>query len=187
MKNPLIIFGITALFFTGCTNKTTLTYKPILEEKPKNNIEVKLLDFKDRRPAKDLIGHFRNEYGIPTVKLIARNDIAKWTSSSLREELERSGFTVKGYGSDVETEIRGDIYDLYCDTGGYYNGRMTIKLKVKRDGEIVFKKKYRAKEDNGFVWFTNAKSSTRAIEMNMQTINREIVDDLTRNVFGLSD
>ncbi|MDX8431537.1 MAG: YajG family lipoprotein [Candidatus Algichlamydia australiensis] len=186
MKSTILILGTITTLFTSCsTNRTTLTYEPLLEEQPKNSVVIKLLDFKDSRHAKDLVGHFRNDYNIPTVKLVARNDVVKWATSSLREELERSGYTVTGSGSNAETEIQGNIYDLYCDTGKHYNGRMTLKIKVKRDGKVIFKKKYRTAEDNGYVWYQNAKSSTRALEMNMQVMNREIIDDLNRNVFTL--
>lgn len=178
-----ILFLMIALFISGCAfgdRRTFLTYAPVLTSQPKNNITLKILPFEDKRTIKDTVGYSRNGYGMRCAKVIPENSVTEWIANALKSELTNAGYSIS---EEATTNmIEGEVFDVFCDTYMTYDGRINIKVVLKRDGKVAFDRGYSSHKSGGVNWAATAKTFAKTLEMNLQETIRQVVFDINKEL-----
>ncbi|AMK10404.1 hypothetical protein [Pseudodesulfovibrio indicus] len=127
----------------GCAsgNGIKLKYALISTDSPCAG-EVVVFKFEDKR-AKTVLGKTRDNQQITTL-----SDVADWVGWALFDELENAGCKPKYRATAImpgdDPVVTGEILALELNQTGVttYKGRIELRLKVTRGGEIVHLEKY---------------------------------------------
>lgn len=138
---PCLALVLTVL--TGCAagNGIKLKYALISTDSPCAG-EVVVFKFEDKR-AKTVLGKTRDNERITTL-----SDVSDWVGWALFDELENAGCKPKYRATAILPDdhfvVTGEVLALELNQTGVttYKGRVEVRLKVTRDGEIVHLEKY---------------------------------------------
>lgn len=177
----LLIFIFTS---SGCaltTRRPLLTYNPVLPMQPENNIAIRVVSFKDERKIKDTTGYVRNIYGMRMGKVVPQNDVIEWITDSLKSELKNAGYTVSDE-KNVPNIIEGSVFDILCDVYFTYDGRIALKVILKRDQKVALEKDYSIKKNCGPSMVGTTKAFGKTLEMILQEAFKQVIVDIDREL-----
>src|SRR5512139_2238412 len=152
----------------GCafgTREAMLRYPPTIEAdavpaaqaapapQPRT-IQIHLTAFNDQRQDKTLVGTVRNGFGMRTADVIATNSVPEWVSEALTSELHNTGYTVttRSEGSRSLAVLSGDIVNVFCDAYFTYEGKITLYVKLNKNGKDVLSRTYVGNGSAGMNW-----------------------------------
>jgi uncharacterized lipoprotein YajG len=185
-------FCVLAIFLTSCSTKTSLSYNPIIEERPKNHICVTVDSFQDTRSQPQKIGALRNGYGMPIVKITTDDDVPTWMKTALEEELANAGFTVINKEKEDTYYIKGSILRISSGTYLTYSGKISMEMTLNQGSNVLLKKQYTSKENDGRCWiltpFINsrrqASKCSKALSYSLQEIYKQFIADVNQEIYN---
>jgi len=180
----LAMIGIFIISSSGCalgTRRPFLTYTPILPAQAKNNITLRVAPFKDERKIKDTVGYARNVYGMRMAKVMPQNDVIEWITDSLKLELKNAGYAISDE-KNAPNIIEGSVFDILCDACFTYDGRIALKVILKRDQKVALEKDYSIKKGYGASWAGTSKAYGKALEMTLQDAFKQVIVDINKEL-----
>lgn len=183
-------FSLLAVFLTGCSTKTSLSYESVIQEQSKNDICVAVDSFQDSRSQPQKIGALRNGYGMPIVKITTDDDVPTWMKTALEKELKNAGYTITEEERESNYHIKGRILKLSSGTYFTYSGKISIEMTLNQDSKVILEKQYTSKENAGLCWqispFINsnkqAMKCSHALTLSLQDIYKEFVNDVNQQI-----
>jgi hypothetical protein len=133
------------------------------------------------RTIKDTVGYSRNGYGMRCAKVIPENNVNQWATDALKKELENAGYTVTGE-NDTQNVVDGAVFDIFCDTYMTYEGRVNVKVSLKKKGETIFDKNYSATQSGGVNWAATEASFAKTLELTLQEAIKQAVYDIDKGI-----
>ncbi|MBP9842287.1 MAG: hypothetical protein KBC64_07710 [Simkaniaceae bacterium] len=192
MKNSIKIIScsLLILFFTSCSTKTSLTYDPIIQEQPKNDICVSVDSFQDTRSKPQEIGALRNGYGMPLVKITTDDDVPMWMKVALEKELINAGYLITDKDNENVYHIKGKIIKVVSGTYFTYYGKIAIEMSLNKGEIVLLEKTYLSKENMGMCWQLSplinrtkqAIKCSNALEFNLQEIYRQFIENINQEL-----
>ncbi len=175
---------LSIFFLSGCafgTRRPLLIYTPVSVHQPKNNIEVKVNSFEDKRTITDTVGYSRNGYGMRCAKVVPENSVTDWVTNALKAELTNAGYAVSD-NENTANVIEGKAFDIFCDTFVTYEGRISLKLILKKNGTVVLEKDYSATKSGGLNWAATPASFAKTLEMTLQEVLKQALPDINKEL-----
>ncbi|MCD6539793.1 MAG: hypothetical protein J7K37_03735 [Candidatus Omnitrophica bacterium] len=185
IRNSVItVIIISVLFLSGCAlgvRRPFLTYTPILPPSGKNNITIKVVPFKDERKIKDTVGYVRNACGMRMAKVVPQNDVIEWVTNSLELELKNAGYTISEE-ENTPNVIEGSVFNILCDTYFTYDGRIALKVILKKDQKVVLENDYSVKRGGGVNLAASSGAFAKTLEMALQETLKQVVNDINEKL-----
>ena len=192
-----------AILLTGCafgTRQATLVYPPAgkslakvgapAEAKPEaRETKVLLVQFRDERSDKSVVGTVRNGFGMRTADVVSTNDISDWVTKSLRSELQARGLSVVSEAPPASADARsvtvsGEILNVFCDMYMSYTGQVSLVVRVSgKDGEI-FNKHYAGEGSAGLAVAATGESYAQSLALALSVALKKFVADLETGLAG---
>ncbi len=144
--------------------------------------QIVLLPFEDRRLRKEKIGDVLNGYGMKTAKVVASNDVGKWVNDAIALELEKAGYQVKRAEKNPETSaglvLSGEILRVFCTAYLSYEGEVSFRTTVKRNGKEILEKTYLGEGEAGLNWAATSKSYGETLSSALAIAISDLVHDI---------
>lgn len=194
---PLSFLAVILLLH-GCafgTRHVDLSYPPKNPERtgggvahaasaPAIGAQVILLPFENRRLKGDRIGDVLNGYGMKTAKVVAKNDVGEWISQAIVLELEKAGYEVQRMDALKEDAsnlvISGDILRVFCTAYLSYEGEVSFRVEVKKEGKELLHKTYLGEGGAGLNWAATADSYGESLSLALEMAVGEFVYDMAQ-------
>lgn len=181
MRRVICLF-VAVLMLDGCafgTRRPMLNYSVIMPSAPKNNIAIKVAEFKDDRTwSKEKVGDVKNGYGMRCADIVPQNSVTGWVTDALRKELVNAGFTVVE-NQEAANSVDGTVLEVYTDAVFNYGGRVRLNVMLKKDGKLVLTKEYNAQSNCGMNFACTAKSYGVALETALQEVMKQVIPDIS--------
>lgn len=180
-KNSLFYLLLVLFAISGCafgTRMPTLTYNTVLPPGSPKNVSIKVVSFEDKRQNKVEIGYIRNAYGMRCAKVISTNGVGEWITNALKAELLNAGYV---FSDDSKNLVSGDIIEVFCDTSFAYEGKIMVRVILKKGEEIILDKNYSAKEEE-MNWAATAGTITKVLEKTLQNVIKQVVFDINSKI-----
>lgn len=181
----------------GCafgTREATLIYPPtsdgdakvapdkVAKPEPREP-KIQLLQFRDERTEKNLVGTVRNGYGMRTADVIAKNSVTEWVTQALKLELQSRGFTVvtgapKEGGEAGTIVISGEILNVFCDMYFSYTGQVSLVVKVSNSAGELYRRHYAGEGSAGLAFAMTAESFAQSLSLALSSAIKKFVGDL---------
>ena len=181
-RQLLCVVAVMTVSFSGCafgTRRPTLGYTAIIPVRSPNNISIKVVQFEDVRPDKNIIGNVRNAWGIKTADVVTDTNISAWITDALKGELKNAGYTV--VESVTENQVQGEVMKVYCDAFLNYEGEVMIKVVLKKGNNTLLGKVYSGKSTD-LNWACTAKSYGVILERCLQQAMNQVISDVDRSL-----
>ena len=184
INKNLSFFLIIACFLfsiSGCafgTRRPTLTYSTALPPGSPKGVSIKVMSFEDKRNNKEEIGYIRNLYGMRCAKVISTNDISEWISNALKAELQNVGYSLS---DDAQNSVSGEVIEVFCDTSFAYEGKVMVRVILKKEDEVILDKNYSAKEEE-MNWAARAATITKVLEKTLQNLIKQVMFDINNKL-----
>jgi hypothetical protein len=172
-RGLLLCWGAILIFATGCafgTRHAQITYPPVGETENlaaappagSSRGRIALQPFQDGRGDKSLVGNVRNGLGMKTADVVCDNaDLAELVTYAVRTELRKAGYEVvdvKSSNSNGTLVLSGSLTEMYCDAYFAYDGRVTLSVRIERDGRQVLQGDFAGKGSVGMNWAATGSS-----------------------------
>ena len=187
-KKLALLLLICIVSLIGCafgTRRPTLTYTSVAAEQSSKNIKICLMPFNDKRTVTDTIGYSRNAYGMRCAKVIPTNNVADWVTQAMRTELEKAGYSVS-CGEGASNVIEGDIYEVFCDAYMSYEGRLGLRVVLKKSGETILDRSYSSKQNGGINWAATETAYATTLELTLRDTIMQVLRDMNNNGSSLT-
>ena len=174
------ILVLITVMASGCafgTRRPTLEYTSVIPARSSNNITLKVGQFEDNRPDKNIVGNVRNGWGIKTADVITDTNISEWITNALKSELKNAGYTI--VDANVGNELRGEVLKIYCDAFLNYEGEAMIKVVLKKDNNVLLDKVFSGKATD-LNWAATAKSYGTILQRSLQQAMIQVVAEVDR-------
>jgi hypothetical protein len=142
IKGRIFLFIGAVILLSGCTHQYALTYTPVIEKQPSNNIIISLNEIEDLRENKESIGYYRNLYFIPIDEVQSIQSPKSWISYALETELTNAGYNVNFSESPSKYSITGNIHNVFIDFYLIKRVNFEIDFSILEDNNPVFSKTY---------------------------------------------
>lgn len=176
-----LIIVFVLLSISGCafgTRRPTLTHSTALPPGSPKDIAIKVMSFEDKRPNKEEIGYIRNAYGMRCAKVISTNDVSNWITSALKAELQNAGYSLS---DNAQNSVSGDVIEVFCDTSFAYEGKVMVRVILKKANEVILDKNYSAKEEE-MNWAARAATISKVLEKTLQNAVKQIMFDIDNKI-----
>jgi len=188
---------ISVVLLAGCafgTREATLVYPPAPDGEAKSapakvakaearEPKIQLLQFRDERTEKGLVGKVRNGYGMHTADVIAKNSVTEWVTQALKLELQNRGFTVVvGTPKDpVEAGtivISGEVLNVFCDMYFSYTGQVSLVVKLSDSTGELFRRHYAGEGSAGLAWAATSESFGYSLSLALSSALSKFLSEL---------
>lgn len=188
---------VTVVFLAGCafgTREATLNYPPASDDDAKVALakvvkpeprepKIQLLQFRDERTEKGLVGTVRNGYGMRTADVIAKNSVTEWVTQALKLELQNRGFTVlNGEAREIvepgSVVISGEILNVFCDMYFSYTGQVSLVVKVSNSAGEMYSRHYAGEGSAGLAFAATSESFAQSLSLALSQALNKLVGDL---------
>ena len=180
MKKSMLVLLVCVLFVSGCAftgRRLMLNYSVVLPAAQKNNIAVKVNQFKDERTwSKTKVGDVKNGYGMRCSEIIPQNDVCVWITDAFKAELTNAGYTVNN--DTAVNNIEGAVLEVYTDAWMNYGGRIKLNVVLKKDGKEILTKHYEVQKNCGLNWAATTESYAKTLELTLQDIMKQVIPDI---------
>ena len=150
---------------------------------------IAILRFSDDRAEQNVVGHVRNGWGMKTADVLSPTDVSAWVSDALKFELEKVGFRVKqvtGTGdaaaAEADAAISGQVIRMYADAYFSYEGEVTLRAEIAKDGSKVMDRLYTGTAGGGLNMAATGASYAHTLSLALQDGLQEVVADIIREV-----
>lgn len=187
MKRQLIFIFLLGTVLSSCAfgdRRVLLDYQsslPSLSGAATVKQEVVVLPFQDERAEKFIIGDVRNNWGMKTADVLAKNDVTTWITQAVENELGRAGFQVRHEGAEDRGEalqISGSVLRVYCTAMLSYEAEIQFQVKVEKTGKEVMTKVYSGGGGGGLNFAMTSKSYGEALNEALSRAVRSFVNEL---------
>jgi len=202
MKVVIRYFRFWAYVFAAClmagcafgTRVATLIYPPALDgdakEVPRNvakpeprETKIQLLQFRDERSEKSMVGTVRNGYGMRTADVIPTNSVTDWVTQALKLELQKRGYTVitgtpKDGAEAGSIVISGEILNVFCDMYFSYTGQVSLVVKVSNSAGEIYSRHYAGEGSAGIAFAATAESFAQSLSLALSAALDKLLGDL---------
>lgn len=202
MKVVIRYFRFWACVFAAClmagcafgTREATLIYPPALDgdakEAPRNvakpeprETKIQLLQLRDERSEKSMVGTVRNGYGMRTADVIPTNSVTDWVTQALKLELQKRGYTVitgapKDGAEAGSIVISGEILNVFCDMYFSYTGQVSLVVKVSNSAGEIYSRHYAGEGSAGIAFAATAESFAQSLSLALSAALDKLLGDL---------
>lgn len=188
---------IGVVLLAGCafgTREATLVYPPAPDADAKTapvkvakaearEPKIQLLQFRDERTEKAMVGTVRNGYGMRTADVIAKNSVTEWVTQALNLELQNRGFTVvTGAPKDIAEAgtivISGEVLNVFCDMYFSYTGQVSLVVKVSDSTGELYRRHYAGEGSAGLAWAATSESFGYSLSLALSSALSKFLNDL---------
>ncbi|MBI4115386.1 MAG: hypothetical protein HY447_02300 [Candidatus Omnitrophica bacterium] len=147
---------------------------------------VTLVQFKDERPDKNIIGEVRNGWGMKTADVVNNNSVTEWVTNAIASELGKGGFQVNLANRAEEhasgVKISGEVIRAYASAYLTYEGEVSFFATIEKDGKELLRKRYDGEGSAGLNWAMTATSYGNTLSEALSYAVRHFVEDVRATV-----
>ncbi len=190
LKSKWLLLSIIGVFLlSGCTQRHALTYTPIIEKQPPNQIQICLDDITDLRDDKAHIAFMRNVFHIPIFKIESMQSLPSWISYALETELGNAGYKVDFSKDNNAYSITGTVRSFFIDGFLSPNTDIEMELSLLKNKEPIFNKTYSFNEsydlEELMAKFNIKEDAMTSIpEIYLQNVCREFIQDVNDHLLN---
>ncbi len=146
LRNFLLILLFFAFFMQGCAPKQRdlmLRYSAIGQWKSPSSQTIAVVNFKDLRDKKVLFDGMS-----PSTVTPHGQDVGAWVANAIGDELTFAGADVRRFidseaSSNIKIVVEGAVLYTYIKKDSFnYQPAISIKVKLKKDGNVVLNSEY---------------------------------------------
>ena len=148
---------------------------------------IAIIRFKDDRAEKSVVGHVRNGFGMKTADVVSPTDVSAWVSDALKWELEQVGYRVTVLDSDsaaaatdAAAAVSGQVIRMYADAYFSYEGEVTLRAEIAKDGKKVFDRLYTGTAGGGVNMAATGASYAHTLSLALRSGLQDVVSDIIR-------
>lgn len=144
--------------------------------------QIFLATFSDLRPDKQLVGHVKNTYGMKTAKVLAQNDVRLWVEDAIAWELENAGYEViRGTPDEAPGSgavLSGDVIRVYCSAYFSYDGEVTVKATLTKNGDTLLDRAYTGQGSVGVNWAATGESYSQSLSLALRQAMIQLMSEI---------